>query len=842
MKRRGFQKRKRKNSSPFVDPITVRGQTIGVKVNKGDGVTRKGGIIGTEIEIRVPQTLDLSSGESDATRIGGRLLNYLGEWEKITSNPWVLQVISLGYRIEFISRPPERFFISNARLSSVSPMWSDIQDLLRMEAISPVPPHQRRTDHYSGLFSIIKPSGESRTIINLKPLNKWLSYKRFKMESIRSTIPLLGKDVVMCTLDLKSAYYHVPISLQHQKYLRFAIEKDGSVLHYQFRCLPFGLASAPRVFTKLIIEIVSFFKETGYHYNTISRRFPVSGRLSIPTQDRFSVSDLHTAETRLGGKLGEITLNPKIKTSVSGDNSRLRHQEVFSSGQKVVRFGEEGSTVCKNSGNNTRCNDDPRPDDSLYPMCQLEPISFSSIAESGSNNMGQKTVFVGQTVCPILSSQKIPTMVDGVRKPSGGGPMDPDPSSHGNHRCKSTRLGRPGTRKILPRTVEFGREQQFLKPQRATGGLEGSVRSPVPIKEQTSEDLIGQHDGGSFSSPSRGPETSETATSGGSDLRMGRRFGTFNFSSPLRRLKEPGCGFSEQEKTITHRVGTEQRNFRYPVSALGNPVRGSFRDQKKYKDKDLLLPESSRESSRGRCPFSVVELGSAIRLSPSGISTKGTQENLRGQSSGDPGGPFLGWKELVPPSKEAGSGQSLPSSSQGGLTFSGSDPPSEPRKVAVNSLDPERQILRAKGLSEGVISILQASRKPVTSAICLRTWRKFCSFCGDTTIDVDHPNIPKILDFLQQGFKIGLKPSTLRVQIAALSVFYDSSLAAHPWIARFSRAVSRLKPPIRKSVPPWDLNLVLNVLCKEPFDINKDINIANLSLKAVFLVAITSAK
>ncbi|CAJ0940333.1 unnamed protein product [Ranitomeya imitator] len=391
-------------------------------------------------------------------------------------------------------------------------------------------------------------------------------------------------------------------------------------------------------------------------------------------------------------------------------------------------------------------------------MCQLEPIPFSSTTESGSNNMGQKTVFVGQTVCPILSSQEIPTMVDGVRKPSGGGPMDPDSSSHGNHGCESARLGRPGTRKILPGTVEFGREQQFFKPQRATGGLEGSVGSPVPIKEQTSEDLIGQHDGGSFSSPSRGPETSETATSVGSDIRMGRKFGTFNFSSPLRRLKEPGCGFSEQGKTITHRVGTEQQNLQDPVSALGNPVRGSFRDQKKYKDKDLLLPKSSRESSRGRCPFSIVELGSAIRLSPSGISTKGTQEDLRGQSLGDPGGPFLGRKELVPPTKEAGSGQSLPSSSQGGLTFSGSDPPSEPRKVAVNSLDPERQILRSRGLSEGVISILQASRKPLTSTIYLRTWRKFCSFCGDTTIDVDHPNIPRIHDFLQQGFKNGLKP------------------------------------------------------------------------------------
>ncbi|CAJ0951435.1 unnamed protein product, partial [Ranitomeya imitator] len=47
-----------------------------------------------------------------------------------------------------------------------------------------------------------------------------------------------------------------------------------------------------------------------------------------------------------------------------------------------------------------------------------------------------------------------------------------------------------------------------------------------------------------------------------------------------------------------------------------------------------------------------------------------------------------------------------------GLAFPGSDSSSKPRESAVSSLDPERQILKARGLSEGVISIPQASRKP----------------------------------------------------------------------------------------------------------------------------------
>lgn len=44
-------------------------------------------------------------------------------------------------------------------------------------------------------------------------------------------------------LDLKDAYYSVPVNPQHKKYLRFEF--------YEFTCLPNGLASAPRVSQKL---------------------------------------------------------------------------------------------------------------------------------------------------------------------------------------------------------------------------------------------------------------------------------------------------------------------------------------------------------------------------------------------------------------------------------------------------------------------------------------------------------------------------------------------------------------------------------------------------------------
>ena len=52
--------------------------------------------------------------------------------------------------------------------------------------------------------------------------------------------------------DLKSGYHHVDIHADYWQYLGFSWKgKDGAVVYYMFRVLPFGLATAPFVFTKL---------------------------------------------------------------------------------------------------------------------------------------------------------------------------------------------------------------------------------------------------------------------------------------------------------------------------------------------------------------------------------------------------------------------------------------------------------------------------------------------------------------------------------------------------------------------------------------------------------------
>lgn len=81
------------------------------------------------------------------------------------------------------------------------------------------------------------------------------------MENIGLVKHLIARGDWMLKLDLKDAYLTVPIHIDHQHFLQFW----WSDILYQFICLPFGLASAPWVFTKLLRSVVASLRSQGIH-------------------------------------------------------------------------------------------------------------------------------------------------------------------------------------------------------------------------------------------------------------------------------------------------------------------------------------------------------------------------------------------------------------------------------------------------------------------------------------------------------------------------------------------------------------------------------------------------
>ena len=105
-----------------------------------------------------------------------------------------------------------------------------------------------------------KKTGDFRTVINLKPLNQLVEKIHLKMDNTRMALNCISPGDFMVSIDLKDAYFSVPIFQPHRKYLRFL----RNFKRYEFTCAPFGYSLAPRVFTKIFKAIMAYFGFLGY--------------------------------------------------------------------------------------------------------------------------------------------------------------------------------------------------------------------------------------------------------------------------------------------------------------------------------------------------------------------------------------------------------------------------------------------------------------------------------------------------------------------------------------------------------------------------------------------------
>ena len=177
---------------------------------------------------------------------------------------WLLAVLGNLYAsfspLEFTAPPyqikkphPSQFNADQQQLIA-----REITDLCKKGAVTEVstPP---RGGFFSTLFLVPKKDGGQRPVINLKNLNSFVEVPHFKMEGIHTLRSLVAEKDWLVKIDLKDAYFSVPICQEHKKFLCFQV---GDKL-YHFNCLPFGLTSAPWVFTKTLKPVVALGRELG---------------------------------------------------------------------------------------------------------------------------------------------------------------------------------------------------------------------------------------------------------------------------------------------------------------------------------------------------------------------------------------------------------------------------------------------------------------------------------------------------------------------------------------------------------------------------------------------------
>ncbi|KAL0149630.1 hypothetical protein M9458_055157 [Cirrhinus mrigala] len=179
-----------------------------------------------------------------------------------------------------------------------------------------------------------------------------------------------------------------------------------------------------------------------------------------------------------------------------------------------------------------------------------------------------------------------------------------------------------------------------------------------------------------------------------------------------------------------------------------------------------------------------------------------------------------------------------------------SPPPGAVEAVEAVGVASEGAQLIASGLSTEVVETILQSRAPSKRKLYALKWKLFTSWCGeqDPWCQQDPANCPvgTVLEFLQARFSTRLAHSTLKVYVAAISAYHaplgGMPVGKDPLVVRFLRGVLRLRPPTRPLVPTWDLAVVLEALCRPPFEPIEEIPVRFLTIKTALLLALTSLK
>ena len=105
------------------------------------------------------------------------------------------------------------------------------------------------SDYSSALVMIRKSDGTYRFCVDYRDLNRVTRKDAYPIPSMDSILDKLRRARYLTKIDLKQAYYQIPMEQSSRKYTAFAVPGLGL---WQFKRMPLGLTNAPMTFQRLV--------------------------------------------------------------------------------------------------------------------------------------------------------------------------------------------------------------------------------------------------------------------------------------------------------------------------------------------------------------------------------------------------------------------------------------------------------------------------------------------------------------------------------------------------------------------------------------------------------------
>uniref|UniRef100_A0A8C7Z7B9 ribonuclease H n=1 Tax=Oryzias sinensis TaxID=183150 RepID=A0A8C7Z7B9_9TELE len=127
------------------------------------------------------------------------------------------------------------------------------EEIDRMEKMGVITKVEDPTEWCAGMVVVPKKSGAVRICVDFTNMNQAVRREKFILPSVEHTLGMLAGATVFSKLDANMGFWQVPLTEESAKYTTF-ITPFG---RYYFNRLPFGIASAPEHFQKMMVTEVT---------------------------------------------------------------------------------------------------------------------------------------------------------------------------------------------------------------------------------------------------------------------------------------------------------------------------------------------------------------------------------------------------------------------------------------------------------------------------------------------------------------------------------------------------------------------------------------------------------
>jgi len=187
-----------------------------------------------------------------------------------------LSIIRYGYRLpwnELGPAPPVHQPNHTSTLEHAAFITESVETGLRLGTWREVDKSALRCIMPLGV-AIHTRTAKKRLIFDCRHLNRHLHTTKFKMESLHTEgRSLFQRGWFGGTIDLTSAYYHIEMHPSAHEYLGF--EWQGRYYHYTV--LPFGISTAPYIFTLVMKTPVAYMRSLGLRFIQYLDDLPFAG-------------------------------------------------------------------------------------------------------------------------------------------------------------------------------------------------------------------------------------------------------------------------------------------------------------------------------------------------------------------------------------------------------------------------------------------------------------------------------------------------------------------------------------------------------------------------------------